>query len=139
MRRNRGVSLLASTLVAGLVIAFVAVAVSQTDGGGSVAHAAASAADQRDKPDKGDDAGGGPPPWAHADGQGKAHGADEVWKEAWHKLTPAQKQAKMAVLTQAHEQGMAKWADCVAAGGSDASKRAACVKPLPPGLAKKIP
>jgi len=29
--------------------------------------------------------------------------------------------------------------DCVAAAGNDASKRVECMKPLPPGLAKKLP
>jgi hypothetical protein len=136
MRRNWGVSALASILVAGLIIAVVAVAGSQTDRGGSVAQAAAT--DQRDKPDKDDDAGGGPPPWAHANGQGKGRGADKMWKEAWRKLTPTQKQEKMAGLIRAHEQGMATWADCVAAAGNDIGKRATCEKPVPPGLAKKI-
>jgi hypothetical protein len=139
MRRSWGISLLASVLVAGLVMAVVAVAGTLASSGGrgdSVAQAAAD--DQRDKADKDGDR-GGPPPWAHANGQGKGHGADKAWKDAWQKLTPAQKQDKMAALIKAHEQGMATWAECVAASRNDASKRARCVKPLPPGLAKKTP
>ena len=45
----------------------------------------------------------------------------------------------MADLVKAHEQGMKKWADCVAAAGTDTTKRGKCEKPLPPGLAKKRP
>lgn len=138
MRANRQVGLLVSSLVAG-VVAVVAVAVTQVDGGGTVARADAAAVAQRDKPDK-DDVGGGPPPWAHVNGQGRGHEADKrVAKEAWRKLTPAQRREKMAVLIKAHDRGMAKWAGCVAAGGDDAAKRATCAKPLPPGLAKKVP
>jgi hypothetical protein len=137
MARNGGVSLLGTILVSGLVAAVVLVAANQTDRGGSVAQAAGATAAQQDEAEN-DDGGGGPPPWAHAGGQGKGHGAD-TWKEAWKKLTPAQKQKKMAALVKAHEQGMLKWAGCVAAAGNDASKRATCLKPLPPGLAKKVP
>jgi hypothetical protein len=138
MRRSWALSLLTSILVAG-IIAVLAVAAVRPDTGASVAPAAAAADDERDEPGKGEDMGGGPPPWAHANGQGKAHGADHAWKEAWTELTPAQKRERMAGLVRAHEQGMARWADCVAAAKNDPSERASCEKPLPPGLAKKNP
>ena len=139
MRRNWGVSLLASILVLGLVMAGVLVAVSQADRAGSVHRVVALTADQQDEAEQNDDVGGGPPVWARSKGQGRGHGADKEWKEAWQKLTPAQKDMKMAALVKAHEQGMKKWTDCVVAGGNDASKGGKCAKPLPPGLAKKLP
>ena len=37
----------------------------------------------------------------------------------------------MATLSREHADAMQKWSDCVAAGRDD------CVRPLPPGLAKK--
>ena len=139
MRRNSRVSLLATILVYGLVMAVVLVALNQADRAGSVPRVAAAATDQQDEGEQDDDVGGGPPAWAHANGKGRGHGADKAWKEAWQRLTPAQKGEKMAALVTAHEQGMKKWTECVPAGGSDASKRGKCVKPLPPGLAKKLP
>jgi hypothetical protein len=77
-----------------------------------------------EKPDKGQ--GHGPPSWAHATGDG-GKGSLDAWKE----LTPRQRAKKMAVLTRAHTAGMKKWAKCTAAGRND------CVRPLPPGLAKR--
>lgn len=98
-----------------------------------------------------------PPPWAHAGGDGrddergdKADKADktdktdktdkankQAWQKYWHGLTPAQRAAKMAQLAQAHADGMKKFAACVKSAGDDKARRAACAKPLPPGLAKK--
>jgi hypothetical protein len=49
----------------------------------------------------------------------------------WQGLTPAEKAKKMATLSREHADAMQKWSDCVAAGRDD------CVRPLPPGLAKK--
>ena len=94
--------------------------------------------------EKNDDRGGpvGPPPWAHAQkhhGQGVKGHLDKAWKDAWQQLTPAQRAKKMAALTKAHAEGMQKFAECVAAARGDATKRAACEKPLPPGLAKRVP
>ena len=109
-------SLLASTLVLGLVMAGVLAAVSQADRAGSVLRVVAATADQQDEAEQGDDAGGGPPAWARSNGQGRGHGADKEGKEAWQKLTPAQKDMKMATLVKAHEQGMKKWTDCVVTG-----------------------
>jgi len=53
-------------------------------------------------------------------------------------LQPVTGEEEVAALVKTHEQGMIKWAGCVAAAGNDASKRATCPKPLPPGLAKKL-
>jgi hypothetical protein len=50
---------------------------------------------------------------------------------AWKDLTPAQRASTMAKLTRAHAEGMKEFATCVAAGRAD------CVRPLPPGLAKR--
>ena len=127
-------SLLASILVFGLVTAGVLIAVSQADRAGSLLRVVAATADQQD-----DDAGGGPPAWARSNSRGRGHGADKEWKEAWHKLTPAQKDTKMTALVKAHEEGMKTWTDCVVAGRNDASKGGKCAKPLPPGLTKKLP
>jgi hypothetical protein len=135
MRSKWWVSLLASILVAGVVIAVVAVAATRSETRAPVTPSAAVADDQRDKTQTGDR--GGPPPWAQA--HGKGHGADPAWKEAWAKLTPAQKRERTAVLVRAHRRGMATWADCVAAAGGNRTEKAQCVKPLPPGLAKKNP
>lgn len=67
----------------------------------------------------------GPPPWAsHPRGpQAKVPG--------WHDLTPEQRAAKMARLAQRHAAAMRKWAACARADRTD------CVRPLPPGLAKR--
>jgi hypothetical protein len=101
--------------------------------------------DADDKSDRKQQTGGrgfGPPPWAHwqgRQGQGGEDGAGASWKDAWRKLTPAQRARKMATLAKTHTEGMRKWADCITAAGNDPAKRAACEKPLPPGLAKRQP
>ena len=69
--------------------------------------------------------GQGPPPWAHRHGPKAGPGAE------WRKLTAQQRAEKMAELAKEHAQAMQKWADCLAAGKTD------CVRPLPPGLAKR--
>ncbi|HSV39032.1 MAG TPA: hypothetical protein VLI04_09750 [Nocardioidaceae bacterium] len=92
----------------------------------------------------------GPPPWAHADksngksaDKGSDKGSDKAqkhaWKEAWKALTPAQREAKMAALAEQHAEGMRRFSACMEAAAGDAAKRAECTKPLPPGLAKKLP
>jgi hypothetical protein len=134
--RSRGIIVLAAILVVGVFAAVVPASGKQPGRTGSVVGAAAATFDQHVVTAK-DGRGGGPPAWARANGHGKGRGSDKSWKEAWHQLTPAQRQDKMAALIQTHEQGMRQWADCVAAAGSDPSTRATCVKPLPPGLAKK--
>ena len=78
-------------------------------------HRADAPGQKRDKAAKGHKA------WKRAHGPGAA----------WRALTPAQRAKKMAELSRRHADGMEKWADCVAAGKDD------CVRPLPPGLAKK--
>jgi len=67
----------------------------------------------------------GPPPWAsHPRGpQAQVPGR--------HTLTPKQRARKMARLGQEHATAMRKWSACVHAG------RTGCVRPLPPGLAKR--
>jgi len=143
MRRNLGASLLASILVYGLAMAVVLVAGNQANSERSLSHVTAATAVQQADDEQADDeqadVGEGPPAWAHANDKRRGNGPAKAWKESWHKLTPAQKSKKMAGLVKAHEQGMKKWTDCVAAGGNDASKRGKCIKPLPPGLAKKLP
>jgi hypothetical protein len=69
----------------------------------------------------------GPPSWAHGHGA-KAHKGS---LSAWKALSPSQRASTMAKLVRAHEIGMKKFAACRAAGGDD------CVRPLPPGLAKR--
>jgi hypothetical protein len=67
----------------------------------------------------------GPPPWAsHPRGP-------QAQVPGWHDLTPRQRAQKMARLAQRHATAMRKWAACVRAGRTD------CVRPLPPGLAKR--
>src|SRR5690349_245402 len=108
-----------------------------SDDHGSPAHHGKSGTHKADKADK-DDAsedsdGNGPPPWA-----GGHHGKPgDAWKQEWKALTPAQRAAKMAELAQQHADGMKKFAACVKAAGDDASARSKCVRPLPPGQAKK--
>ena len=89
--------------------------------------------------EQGEKGGAGPPPWANAGGVGgpKRGNATDSWKDDWRALTPAQKAQTMASLARAHEDGMRNWTRCVRAAGADAEERAACEKPLPPGLAKK--
>lgn len=82
----------------------------------------------------------GPPAWAHAHKSHPGGGpdrADKAWKDAWHAMTPAQREERMTALARAHRQGMRQWAECVAAAGDDATQRSGCEKPLPPGLAKR--
>lgn len=68
----------------------------------------------------------GPPPWAsHPRGPQAQVGS-------WHDLTPKQRARKMARLAQRHTTAMRKWASCVHAGRTD------CLRPLPPGLAKRL-
>ncbi len=68
----------------------------------------------------------GPPPWAsHPRGPQAQVGS-------WHDLTPKQRARKMVRLAQRHATAMKKWAACVRAGRAD------CVRPLPPGLAKRL-
>jgi hypothetical protein len=68
----------------------------------------------------------GPPSWAHAHGD-----KSRRTLTAWTQLTPQQRAKKMAGLTRAHSTDMKKWSTCTAAGRTD------CVRPLPPGLAKR--
>jgi len=103
--------------------------------GSRVAAAASGQADPGTDPDDDDaegedgddDAGTGPPPWAHGHGAKPHKGSLTAWKA----LSPSQRATLMAKLVRAHEIGMKKFAACRAAGGDD------CVKPLPPGHAKR--
>ena len=136
-------SLLASVLACGIAMAVLLVAPSEAQRAQAPTGAGAAAAAQDDDEragddERADDEAGGPPAWAQ-NGKDKAHGPDKAWKEAWKKLTPAQKLERMAALSKAHREGMEKWADCIAAAGEDEAKREGCVKPLPPGQAKKLP
>ncbi len=49
----------------------------------------------------------------------------------------ADRAGAMAKRAQQHADGMKAWADCVEKAADDAAARTACVKPLPPGLAKR--
>ena len=104
-------------LVAGLPA--LAVALASDDGPSD----RAGHAEQHGKVEKRDRDGG--PTWAH--GQGRANGPGSAWRS----LTPTQKAKKMAELSREHADAMQKWADCVTAGKDD------CVRPVPPGLAKR--
>ena len=78
---------------------------------------------------EGDDHGrSGPPPWAHG---GKARSHDKSMS-AWKAMTTAQREATMARLVREQTAGINEFSACVAAGRHD------CVKPLPPGLAKRL-
>lgn len=139
MRRDLSALLIALLLVA--VVSATAVAVDNAGGSNPSSDTHGSARNAHP----------GPPPWAHAGKDGRKHEkADEdeksdkadkadkqAWKKYWHDLTPAQRAAKMAELAQAHADGMKKFAACVKAAGDDQARRAACARPLPPGLAKK--
>ena len=116
-----------------------AYALASNDGSGP-AHHGKSGGHQAGKPGKAQDDdeseaadGNGPPPWAHGH-QGKPN---QAWKQAWKALTPAERAAKMAELAQKHADGMKKFAACVKDAGDDSGARAKCVRPLPPGQAKK--
>ena len=134
MRRNLSALLVALLLVGGLSATAVAVNASGSTPGSSHKTDRAGKADKADHP--------GPPSWAHAGGNGKGRHGDSAdkrsWKKYWRDLTPAQRAAKMAELAQAHADGMKKFAACVKAAGTDRAARAACDRPLPPGLAKKL-
>lgn len=94
-----------------------------------------------DKAEKGDHGQHlGRPDWAHGGKADKRHankGPDAAWKEAWRKLTPEQRAAKMAELAQKHADGMKKFAACVKDAAGDKAALGKCERPLPPGLAKK--
>jgi len=67
----------------------------------------------------------GPPPWAsHPRGP-------RAQVPGWRDLTPQQRARKMARLAHRHAAAMRTWAACVRAGRTD------CVRPRPPGLAKR--
>jgi hypothetical protein len=51
--------------------------------------------------------------------------------DAWKHLSPRDKARTMKRLTREHARGMRAWARCKASGRDN------CVRPLPPGLAKK--
>lgn len=158
MRKAWFACFLGTLLVGGLPAAAVLVSVDQQAdldrSGGAAVVASVGAADKDADTDVDRDArkesktekdeekagpGHGPPPWAALGhrGQARGHGADADWKEAWRKLTPAQRERTMTDLAKAHAEGMQKWAACVSAAGDDREQRAACEKPLPPGLAKR--
>jgi len=150
MRRVWFAGLLAIGLIGGLPSAVAAFTAQQATTGQETARSRAVAheAEPQDSDDDGDgdgdgngDGGGlGPPPWAHA-GQtaARGQGKDSAWKQAWHDLTPAQRQKKMKALAKSHADGMAEWGRCVAASAGDQQSLAGCDKPLPPGLAKRQP
>jgi cytochrome c-type biogenesis protein CcmH/NrfG len=66
-----------------------------------------------------------PPAWGHQDRSER--GPDDAWK----KTSPAQKADTMKRLTREHARGMRAWGECQAAGRDD------CVRPTPPGHAKR--
>jgi hypothetical protein len=144
--------------VAGLVFVAtpaIAVAVAVAGGAGSDSPAAAplrpaAEGDADPGEETGPDEGAGPPAWAKdkerpdkAKAKAKAgrerghQGRDTAWKQAWRKLTPAQRAQRMTDLAKAHAEGMRAFGACADAAGDDAAERRACTKPLPPGLAKK--
>ena len=73
-----------------------------------------------------DHQGHGPPAWAHAHND-KSHASPATGKA----LTPGQRTGRMAALAREHAAGMRRWRECTSAGRED------CVRPLPPGLAKR--
>ena len=70
--------------------------------------------------------GHGPPAWSHAHNH-NGHSSPATWKT----LTPSQRRNRMAALTPEHTAAMRRWAECTSAGRAD------CVRPVPPGLAKR--
>lgn len=142
MMRARLAPVIGGCLAAGLTVTGVVAAVnrpSYDDGALAAAtHAAAPTAEDDHSHTRKDP---GPPPWAHADNHhrhgAKEHG-DKSWKSTWHMLTPAQREKRMTELAKAHAQGMREWAECVSSGRDQGTKRDACEKPLPPGLAKRL-
>jgi hypothetical protein len=143
-------SLLGTALVAGVLTAVVLIAPNASSSASSAPSGIARLSDSADadedaneKADASDEHGRslGPPSWAHGHGQHGDSGKpiqDKSWKDAWQQLTPAQRSKKMTDLAKAHAEGMRAWADCVAAGKSGVNL-AKCEKPLPPGLAKRLP
>jgi hypothetical protein len=83
-----------------------------------------------DEQAEGDDEGDGPPSWANAGGQGKS--AKAAGKQAWKRLTKAERHDLMTRLVREHKAGMKAFEACAEAGRDD------CEKPLPPGQAKKL-
>lgn len=131
MKRKIVVAVFAILFVGSMSTA--AVALSTDDETTHPAHGKTKA--DKDDPSEGPRTGHGAPSWAH---HGHGGRPDQAWKDAWQKLTPAQRAAKMAELAQQHADGMKKWAACVKAAGENADARAKCTKPMPPGLAKKL-
>ncbi|MDQ4052899.1 MAG: hypothetical protein M3237_09380 [Actinomycetota bacterium] len=146
MRRSWLFSLIGGSLVGALIFAVI-LAGAQTGHGKRLAATAAQSAavagedgedgEAGEAGENGKREGHGPPPWAGK--KGAKGSSDQSWQEAWRALSPAQRKQKMAALVKAHAQGMQKWGRCVAAAREDASKRAGCEKPVPPGLAKRLP
>lgn len=130
--------LVAAGLLAVLAVAVPVVVATLSGNGGSGQAVAAvdpdTDADIDTKADAGEAGRGGPPPWAHAGGKDKAdkgakHAKDSL--DAWKSLTPAEREKLMTRLSQEHEDGMKTYQACRTEGRTD------CVKPLPPGLAKR--
>jgi hypothetical protein len=128
----------AALLVAGLVAAATQASPGSDEEAAVTQPAGSSAAAPQLRPHGQKVGKSGPPAWARAH---KHHPtgdhADKAWKDAWHAMTPAQRERRMTELARTHRQGMRQWAECVAAAGEDSTQRSACVKPLPPGLAKR--
>lgn len=135
--------MIAALLVGGLLTAVVLATLSRNSPEPATTDVVTQVADSDKKAKEAKEAKedrGGPPPWAHAGkSNGKGAADKHAWKEAWKKLTPAQREAKMTALAKEHAEGMRQWSACVEAAAGDAAKRAECTKPLPPGLAKKLP
>lgn len=141
MRRSLLAGLLSALLVVGVVGATALVMSNDANVSRAPAGSSEPGKDQRPGSAEKDEKshGLGPPAWAggHASKDGRSAGAD--WKDAWRELTPAQREARMKELAEAHARGMETWGECVSAAGTDRAKRAQCAKPLPPGLAKRRP
>ena len=135
-------AVISGLVAAALLVGGVVAGATQTSRGSGEEAAAGSSAEARQGHSPGTKVKKppGPPAWAHAHKPHSGDGpdrADKAWKDAWHAMTPAQREARMTALARAHRQGMRQWAECVAAAGDDATQRSACEKPLPPGLAKR--
>lgn len=87
-------------------------------------------ADDESVDDRADGERGGPPPWASSVGRDARDKAPKALSK-WKSLTSDQKAALMKRLAAEHEAGMKEFAACREEGRAD------CVKPLPPGLAKR--
>ena len=126
----------AALLVAGWVAAATQASPSGDEEGAQPVGSSAAALRSRPRGQKDDKP--VPPAWAQAHKQhSTGDHADKSWKDAWHAMTPAQREERMTELARTHRQGMRQWAECVAAADGDKTKRSACEKPLPPGLAKR--